>query len=36
MPFFDVGHFIKPLKAYLPTLEVFNNMDNAKVLNIED
>lgn len=36
MPFLDVGHFVKPLKAYLPALEVFNKMDNSKVLNIED
>lgn len=36
MPFIDVGHFVKPLKSYTKTLEIFNKMDNAKVLAIED
>jgi hypothetical protein len=36
MPFIDVGHFVKPLKSYIKTLEVFNKMDNGKVLSIED
>lgn len=36
MPFIDVGHFVKPLKNYTKTLEIFNKMDNAKVLAIED
>lgn len=35
-PFIDVGHFIKPLKSYIPTLKVFNSLDNSKVLMIED
>lgn len=35
-PFVDIGHFIKSLKPYLPTLKIFNNLDNSKILTIED
>jgi hypothetical protein len=35
-PFMDVGHFIKPLKAYMETLKVFNKLDDGKVVGIED